>query len=88
MLEKIVTINAFVSGYVAMGGTMIATFLFIIAGLLLPSIILHDREEILESQKYIEDPILLAIFTLKIIFITALFFATITTITTIIIYIL
>ncbi|MBM6772197.1 hypothetical protein H5991_01485 [Ligilactobacillus agilis] len=84
MFEKIITVSAAIS----MGGTMIATFLFIVAGLLLPSIILHDREEIMESEKYIEDPILLAIFTLKIIFITALFFATITTITTIIIYIL
>lgn len=83
MLEKILAFFASISIY----GSMIATFLFVIAGLLLPSVILHDREELMESQKYIEDPILLAIFTLKIMFITACFFAIITTITVIIAHI-
>lgn len=83
MLEKILAFFASISIY----GSMIATFLFVIAGLLLPSIILHDREELMESQKYIEDPILLAIFTFKIMFITACFFAIITTITVIIAHI-
>ncbi|MBM6764029.1 hypothetical protein [Ligilactobacillus agilis] len=83
MLEKILAFFASISIY----GSMIATFLFVIAGLLLPSVILHDREELMESQKYIEDPILLAIFTFKIMFITACFFAIITTITVIIAHI-
>lgn len=83
MLEKILAFFASISIY----GSMIATFLFVIAGLLLPSVILHDREELMESQKYIEDPILLAIFTFKIMFITSCFFAIITTITVIIAHI-
>lgn len=83
MLEKILAFFASISIY----GSMIATFLFVIAGLLLPSVILHDREELMESQKYIEDPILLAIFTFKIMLITACFFAIITTITVIIAHI-
>ena len=83
MLEKIVKLIF----YISMGGTMLATFLFIVAGLILPSIILHDREELMDSQKYIEDPILLAIFTFKIMLITACFFAILTTITVIIAHI-
>lgn len=83
MIVKIIMIPVYIIGFSAYYGLAIFTGLSVLLGLLIPSFILHDKEELDLTKKIINDPIKIFQKSIKLIGIIAIILAIFNTIVTI-----
>ena len=75
IIKAIVSIPIYIIGYGSYGGPAIMTILSVLLGLMIPFIILLDKEKLPTEEKIIEDPITAAINIFKTILIFAILVA-------------